>query len=258
MSVEIHPTAVVAPQARLDEDVTIGPHCVVGPDVTLGARTRLLGHVFLDGWTTLGADCVVYPFAALGTRTQDLKFKGGRPGVRIGVRATIREGVTVHAATNDGDLTVVGDDNLLMAYVHVAHCCRIGSRVIIANSTQIAGHVVVEDEAVIEGMVGIVQFLRVGRLAFIGGYSKVDKDVPPFMIADGRELRVRGVNTVGMTRRGVSDAAQEAIRQAHRLLYRGHLTVRQALDRIAAECPPLPEIGQLTEFVRASQRGIAR
>lgn len=255
---DIHPTAQVAPGAELADDAAVEAFATVGPDVRVGPGARIMSHAYVSGRTTIGAGCVLFPFSVVGMQTQDLKFKGGRPGVILGERTTIREFATVHAATNDGDFTRVGSDCLIMAYAHVAHCCRIGNQVIVANATQIAGHVIVEDQATIEGMVGIVQFTRIGRLAFIGGFSKVDKDVPPFMIADGTELAVRGVNVIGMTRRGVGEAVQEACKRAYRLLYRQNLTVKQAIERIEAEVDPLPEIQGLIAFARASQRGIAR
>ena len=210
---KIHPTAIVESGAQLADDVIIGPYCTVSAEAVIGRGTELISHVVIAGNTTLGEENRVSPFAVLGGQTQDLKFKGGSPGVKIGNKNTIREYVTVNAATNDGDYTVVGDQCLLMAYSHIAHCCHVGNQVIIANGVQIAGHVTIEDQATIEGMVGIVQFLRVGRMAFIGGLSKVSKDVPPFMIAHGDPIEVRGFNRVGMERRGCSDVARRSIKR---------------------------------------------
>ena len=217
---KIHPTAIVESGAQLADDVIIGPYCTVSAEAVIGRGTELISHVVIAGNTTLGEENRVSPFAVLGGQTQDLKFKGGSPGVKIGNKNTIREYVTVNAATNDGDYTVVGDQCLLMAYSHIAHCCHVGNQVIIANGVQVAGHVTIEDQATIEGMVGIVQFLRVGRMAFIGGLSKVSKNVPPFMIAHGDPIEVRGFNRVGMERRGYSDVARRSIKEAYRILYR--------------------------------------
>ena len=224
----------------------------------IGRGTELISHVVIAGNTTLGEENRVSPFAVLGGRTQDLKFKGGSPGVKIGNKNTIREYVTVNAATNDGDYTVVGDQCLLMAYSHVAHCCRVGSQVIIANGVQIAGHVTIEDQATIEGMVGIVQFLRVGRMAFIGGLSKVSKDVPPFMIAHGDPIEVRGFNRVGMERRGCSDAARKAIKEAYRILYRAEEPLQEAITRLEKELEPIDELNELIAFCRSAEKGIVR
>jgi UDP-N-acetylglucosamine acyltransferase len=255
---KIHPTAIVEPGAQLADDVIIGPYCTVSAEAVIGRGTELISHVVIAGNTTLGEENRVSPFAVLGGRTQDLKFKGGSPGVKIGNKNTIREYVTVNAATNDGDYTVVGDQCLLMAYSHVAHCCRVGSQVIIANGVQIAGHVTIEDQATIEGMVGIVQFLRVGRMAFIGGLSKVSKDVPPFMIAHGDPIEVRGFNRVGMERRGCSDAARKAIKEAYRILYRAEEPLQEAITRLEKELKPIDELNELIAFCRSAEKGIVR
>ena len=255
---KIHPTAIVESGAQLADDVIIGPYCTVSAEAVIGRSTELISHVVIAGNTTLGEENRVSPFAVLGGQTQDLKFKGGSPGVKIGNKNTIREYVTVNAATNDGDYTVVGDQCLLMAYSHIAHCCNVGNQVIIANGVQIAGHVTIEDQATIEGMVGIVQFLRVGRMAFIGGLSKVSKDVPPFMIAHGDPIEVRGFNRVGMDRRGCSDAARRSIKEAYRILYRGEEPLQEALARMENELEPTDELNALIAFCRNAEKGIVR
>ena len=255
---KIHPTAIVELGAQLADDVIIGPYCTVSAEAVIGRGTELISHVVIAGNTTLGEGNRVSPFAVLGGQTQDLKFKGGSPGVKIGNKNTIREYVTVNAATNDGDYTVVGDQCLLMAYSHIAHCCHVGNQVIIANGVQIAGHVTIEDQATIEGMVGIVQFLRVGRMAFIGGLSKVSKDVPPFMIAHGDPIEVRGFNRVGMERRGCSDAARRSIKEAYRILYRSEEPLQDALARMEKELEPTDELNSLIAFCRTAEKGIVR
>ncbi len=254
----IHPTAIVAEGARIAEDAVIGPYCTVSAQAEIGRGTELISHVVVEGHTILGENNRVSPFAVLGGRTQDLKFKGGMPGVKIGNNNTIREYVTVNAATNDGDFTTVGNDCLIMAYAHIAHCCSIGNNVIIANACQIAGHVTIEDKATIEGIVGIVQFLRVGTMAFVGGMSKITKDVPPYMIGHGDPLEIRGFNRIGMERRGVSEAGRKAVKEAYRILYRQDAPVSQALDKIEGEVEQTPEIKHLLEFCRASDKGITR
>ena len=252
----IHPSAIVADGAKLGDDVEIGPFCTVGPQVELGAGTRLISHVAIDGATRVGAGCTLYPFCSVGLRTQDLKFKGGTPRTEVGDRTVVRESATIHAATFDGDATRVGSDCLIMAYAHVAHDCQVGNRVIMANVATLAGHVIVEDQAIIGGLAAIHQFVRIGRLAILGGCTKVVKDVPPFMTADGNPAEIRMINKLGLERAGLDEAVQNAIKQSFRILYRENLTVSKACERIEAEWGTVPEVGALLAFVRASQRGI--
>lgn len=255
---QIHPTAIVADGAQIADDAVIGPYCVVSADAVIGSGTELISHVVIEGFTILGENNRVSPFAVLGGRTQDLKFKGGKPGVKIGDNNTIREYVTINAATKDGDFTVIGSNCLIMAYAHIAHCCSVGNHVIIANACQIAGHVTIEDMATIEGLVGIVQFLRVGTMAFVGGMSKISKDMPPYMIAHGDPLEVRGFNKIGMERRGVDEAGRKAMKEAYRILYRQSAPIAQSLEKIETEVEQTPEVRHLLEFCRASDKGITR
>lgn len=254
----IHPTAIVADGARIADDAVIGPYCMVSDQAVIGSGTELVSHVVIEGNTMLGANNRVSPFAVLGGRTQDLKFKGGNPGVKIGDNNTIREYVTINAATNDGDFTTVGNGCHILAYSHIAHCCHIGNGVIIVNACQVAGHVVIEDMATIEGSVGIVQFMRVGSMAYIGAMSKITKDVPPYMIAHGDPIQVRSINRIGMERRGVSEEGRKAVKEAYRILYRTDLPVFEALDKIEAEVEQTAEIKHLLAFCRSSDKGIAR
>ena len=254
----IHSTAIVSPAAELGADCEIGPYCVIGPDVVLGDGCRLHAHVVLEGPTVLGRGNELFPFASLGQKTQDLKWKGGTTRLRIGDHNTFREHVTIHRATSDGDATVVGSHNHLLAYAHVAHDVQLGNHVIMSNVATLAGHVIVEDHAVVGGLAAVHQFCRIGRMAIIGGCSKVVQDVPPFMLADGNPAVTRTVNKVGMERAGVSEEAQTALRQAHKLLFREALTVTKALERIESDLPPLPEVQHLVAFVRASERGLCR
>lgn len=254
----IHPTAIVETGAQLADDVEVGPYAVIGGQVKIGPGTRIMAHAVIAGVTTLGSECTVFPFASIGHQTQDLKFKGGTPRVEIGDRTTIREFVTVNAATNDGDVTRVGSGCHIMAYAHIAHDCVVGNGVIMANCATLAGHVIVEDMVTIGGLTGVHQFVRLGRMCFIGGCSKVVQDVPPFVLADGNPLTIHGLNRVGLERRGVSHEAQEALKEAFRLLYRENLTTRAALERIEKEVQMLPEVCALIEFVRTSTRGITR
>jgi UDP-N-acetylglucosamine acyltransferase len=248
----LHPTAVIHPKARLGRDCDIGPYCVVGEHVTLGDGCRLHAHAVIDGHTTLGAHNEVFPFACLGLKSQDLKWKGGVTRTEIGDHNTFREHVTIHSATNDGDATVVGSHNHLLAYCHVAHDCRLGSHIIMSNVGTLAGHVQVADHAIVGGLAAVHQFCR------IGGCSKVVQDVPPFMLADGNPAQTRTINKVGLERNGVSEAAQAALKQAYKILFRDGLTISNALARIEAELPALPEVAHLLEFARSSERGLSK
>ena len=254
----IHPTATIEKGAQIAEGAIIGPYCHVSSMAKIGTGTELLPHVVVEGNCSIGEHCRISSFAVLGGRTQDLKYKGGNPGVKIGNHTTIREYVTVNSATNDGDYTTVGDHCLLMAYTHIAHCCKVGNHVIIANACQIAGHVVIEDMATIEGLVGVVQFLRIGKLAFIGGVSKITKDIPPFMIATGNPAEVRGFNRIGMERRGLDENKRKLIKEAYRILYRQDKTPSHALREIEENLEQIEEVRHLLDFCKASEKGIAR
>lgn len=254
----IHPTAIVAPEAVLGEDVEVGPYCVVGAGAKVGAGTRLLSHVVVDGNTTLGEGCEIHPFARLGGKTQDKKFAGGTTYVEIGDRTVLRECVTVNCGTKDGEATRVGSDCLLMAYCHVAHGCVLGNGVTVSNGTQFAGEVVVEDRATLSGLITVHQFCRVGTLCMVGGNAKITQDVPPYFLIDGPGATVHGVNLVGLTRRGFSEETRNVLKQAYRLLYRSDIHVGEALTRIEAELPDLPEIRHLVGFFRSTSRGVVR
>lgn len=254
----IHPTAVIHAGAQIGEGCQIGPYCVVGEHVVLGARCRLHSHVVIDGHTVLGDDNEIFPFASIGLKTQDLKWKGGTTWTRIGDRNTFREYVTIHSATSDGDATVVGSDNNILAYCHVAHDCQLGNHIIMSNVGTLAGHVTVGDRAIVGGLAAVHQFCRIGKFAMIGGCSKVVQDIPPFMIGDGNPAETRTVNKVGMERHGISDEAITALRQAYKLLFRDGLTTTNALEKMKAELPPLPEVLHLIEFASTTERGLAR
>jgi UDP-N-acetylglucosamine acyltransferase len=254
----IHPTAVIHPGARIGADCQIGPFCVIGEHVVLGPGCLLHSHVVIDGHTTLGRENEIFPFASIGLKTQDLKWKGGTTRTVIGDGNTFRENVTIHSATNDGDATVVGSNNNVLAYGHIAHDVQLGNHIVMSNLATLAGHVVVEDHAIVGGLAAVHQFCRIGRMSIIGGCSKVVQDIPPFMLADGNPAETRTLNKVGLERNGVSEEAQAALKQAHRLLFRDKLTISNALLRIEAEVPLLPEVKHLLEFVRSSKRGISK
>ncbi|WFB34812.1 acyl-ACP--UDP-N-acetylglucosamine O-acyltransferase [Kiritimatiellota bacterium B12222] len=255
---EIDSRSVIHPDANIADDVVIGPFCTVGPEVTLGQGTVLKSHVNIDGFTTIGAQCTIWPFCSIGTQTQDLKFTGGKPGVKIGSGTTLREYVTVNAATFDGDFTVVGDRCHIMAYCHVAHDCILGDEVIMANAATLAGHVIVEDQAIIGGLCGVHQFVTIGKLAITGGCSKVVQDIPPYMTADGNPLRVRGLNKIGLERHGVPKENIRTLLEGYRLLYRKKLGAKEMATISRETLPRSPEIEHLETFVENSQRGITR
>ncbi|MBM3844948.1 MAG: acyl-ACP--UDP-N-acetylglucosamine O-acyltransferase [Verrucomicrobia bacterium] len=257
-STRIHPTAVIHPKAGIGEGCEIGPYCIIGEHVQLGARARLHSHVVLDGHTTLGADNEIFPFACIGLKTQDLKWKGGITRTEIGSNNTFREYVTIHSATSDGEVTRVGSYNHILAYCHLAHNVTLGSHVIMSNVATLAGHVTVEDRAVVGGLAAVHQFCRIGTMSIIGGCSKVVQDVPPFMMADGNPAETRTINKVGLERNGVSAEAQAALKAAYKILFREGLTIPNALARIDAELPMLPEMRRLVDFVRSSERGISK
>lgn len=258
MGTHIHPSAVIHPGAEIGEDCIIGPYCVIGSKVRLGPKNHLHSHVVLDGHTTLGQENEIYPFASIGTRTQDLKWKGGTTRVEIGDRNTFREYVTIHSATSDGDATVVGSDNNLLANSHVAHDCRLGNRIIMSNVVQLAGHVVVEDHALLSGMAAVHQFARIGKHAMVAACTPVRQDIAPFMLVSGNPPETLKTNSVGLERAGVDPEVIRALGQAYRILFRDGLSTPNALSRIEAELPMSPEMQHLVQFIRASERGITK
>ena len=256
----IHPTAIVDARARVAESAEIGPYCVVGPEVEIGARTRLMANLYLEGPSWIGEDNVFFPYSTVGVASQDLKYKGERAETRIGHRNRIREFVTIHRGTQGGGLvTSIGSDNLIMVQVHVAHDVRIGDHVILGNSVGVAGHVIIEDWVDVSPFSGIHQFCRIGRHAFIGPYSVIKQDVLPYSLTSHKpESAVFGANSIGLERRGFDKTTVEALQTAFRLLTRAGLNTSQAIERIRAEVPALSEIEELIAFIRASERGIIK
>jgi UDP-N-acetylglucosamine acyltransferase len=256
----IHPTAIVDAHARIADSAEIGPYCIVGARVDIGPGTRLMAHVYLEGETAIGEDNVFFPYSSIGVASQDLKYRGEPAGTRIGNRNKIREFVTVNRGTEGGGLiTEIGDDNLLMAYVHIAHDVRIGSHTVLGNGVTFAGHVVVADWAVIEAFTGVHQYCRVGRHAFIGGYSVITKDVLPFSLTvSPRESKVFGENKVGLERRGFSKTSIETLHKVFRLLSKSGLNTTQAVERIGAEVEIGPEVEEVLAFIAASERGFVK
>lgn len=256
----IHPSAIVDPAARIAESAEIGPHCVIGADVSIGERTRLMAGIYLEGPTWIGDDNVFFPYSTVGVASQDLKYRGERAETRIGHRNRIREFVTIHRGTEGGGLvTRIGDDNLLMAYTHVAHDVQIGNRVVLSHAATLGGHVVVGDYAVVGASTGVHQFCRVGRHAIIGGYSVITQDVMPYSnTVSERENRVFGANKIGLQRRGFPTEAIERLQTAFRLLTRAGLNTSQAIERIQTEIPDSDEVAEVIAFIRSSERGVIK
>ena len=256
----IHPTAIVDPGARIDASAEIGPYSVIGADVQIGARTVLKGHVFVEGPIEIGQDNIFFPYSTVGVAPQDLKYKGERSTTRIGNRNKIREFVTIHRGTEGGGmLTSIGDDNLLMAYVHIAHDAHLGDHCVLSNAATLGGHVSVGDWAFIGASSGVHQFCRVGRHAIIGGYSVITRDVLPFSnTVTEREAKVFGANKIGLERRGFSAESIDALHKAFRLLTRAGLNTTQAVESIRQEIAGSSEVDELLQFIASSQRGFIK
>ncbi len=258
MSSKIHPTAIVETGAQLGAEVEIGAYVFVGATVELGDGTRLHHHASVEGRTSVGKNCEVFPYACIGGKTQDLKFKGGTPGLRIGERNVFREYVTVHCATNDGDFTRMGSDNVLLGACHIAHDCVIGNHIVMSNGAMVAGHVTIEDHVIVGGYGGIHQFCRLGAYAMLSATAKLVHDLPPFFIADGTPAEVRAVNRVGLERNGFTPEQLDRVKQIHRILYRDGLNRTQALEKLASHAQATSaEFQRVLTFARAGERGLA-
>lgn len=259
---KIHPTAIIHPEAKIDPSCEIGPFCTVGPKAVLGARNRLLSHVVVDSRTTIGAENVFFPFSVIGGVPQDLKYDGEETELIIGDRNTIRESVTLNIGTKGGGgVTRIGSNNLLMAYVHLGHDTIVGSNTVIANGCQIAGHVTIEDWAIIGGLTGVSQFIRVGAHCYVGGCSGVERDVPPFTFGKGPTsgYETLGMNLVGLKRRGFDDKAISALREVDKMYFKDKsLEKEAALRRIEEHLGSVPAVQQFVKFVRASEKGVYR
>jgi UDP-N-acetylglucosamine acyltransferase len=254
----IDPRAIIHPTAKVASDVEIGPFSIVGAGSEIMAGCRIEPHAIIGPDTTIGAGAHIYSWASVGSDSQDKKFKGEKVYARIGARTVIREFVTINRGTGENSETLVGDDCWIMAYAHVAHNCKVGNGVIIANVGTLAGHVEIEDGVVIGGLAAIHQFCRIGRLSIIGGCSKVVQDVPPYAMADGHPAKVHTINTVGLERHQISADIQRNLKKAFKILFRSGLTVKNAIEKAKQEIPPSQEIEYLLHFVSKSERGIGR
>lgn len=257
---EIHSTAIIHPSATIASGVRIGPYCVVGENSSIGSGTELKQHVSIGENTEIGSDNIFYPYACVGQRTQDLKYTAEPTGLKIGDGNTFREFCTVHRATNPGDFTVIGNHGNYLAYCHIAHDCIVGDHVIFSNNGTLAGHVKVDDYAIIGGLTAVHQFCRIGAHVITGGCSKIVQDIPPFMIADGNPAVVRGINKIGLQRRGFSEHDLKALRECYKAIYMRKLNVQQAMETIESNASLIANdhVAHLVDFIKTSERGIIR
>jgi UDP-N-acetylglucosamine acyltransferase len=256
---KIHPTAIISPDAHLEEGVEIGPYSIIGSDVKIGKNTLIGPHTVIDDYTHIGEGNHIFQFCSIGAPPQDLKFGGEKTRVVIGNFNTIREFVTIHRSTTaDIGVTIIGDHNLLMAYTHVAHNCKLDNNIIMSNAATLAGHIHIEDYAIISGLTGIHQFCRIGEHCMIGGASAVVKDIPPYVIAQGNHAKLFGLNLIGLKRRNFSEKTIKAISEAYRIIFRSKLLLEDAIKKAEAEVENLPEVNHFIKFIKESERGVCR
>ena len=255
----IHPTAIIDPTAELQETVSVGPYSIIAGNVTIDSGTQIGSHVFIDQYTRIGKDCQIFPFTSIGTAPQDKKFKGEKTELVIGDENVIREYATINRGTPDGGgVTRIGNQNLLLAYIHIAHDCHLGNGITMVNVATLGGHVTLEDYSVIGGLAAVHQFVRIGAHAYVGGKTGVSQDIPPFVLASGERAKLFGLNIVGLKRHNFSNEAIQALKKAYQTVIRSHLTIQEAMIRVEKEVPVFPEVQQFLEFVRNSKRGIPR
>ncbi|MBI4373220.1 MAG: acyl-ACP--UDP-N-acetylglucosamine O-acyltransferase [Candidatus Omnitrophica bacterium] len=254
----IHPTAIIDPEAELASGVTVGPYSIIEANVSIGQGTIIGARVTIEGHTTVGKENQIFTGAVIGSVTQDKKYQGGVTYLRIGDRNKIREYVTMNPGTEDGSETVVGDDNLIMAYAHIAHNCAIGNKTVIANAGTLAGHVVIEDRAVIGGLSGVHQFVRIGYMSIMGGNSKAVQDIPPYVMVDGHPAKAYGLNVVGMERAGVSKEERLLLKRAFKIIFRYRLSTKNAIQILKNELQASPAVTRLIKFLENSERGICK
>jgi UDP-N-acetylglucosamine acyltransferase len=252
---EVHPSAVIHPQAHVEDDVTIGPYCVIEEDTSIGGGTWLGPNVYIGRWTTIGRDNQIWNGAVIGGPPQDRKYHGEPSYLIIGHNNILREFVTVHRGSEPGSETVIGDDNYLMAYCHLGHNCRVGNYVTMANGVGVSGHVTIEDLVNIGGLTGVHQFVRIGKVAMVGGMSRLVRDVPPFMLTEGNPATVRDINAVGLRRIGVTREARMALHKACKLLFRSSMGASHAIETVRREVQPCDEVEYLLQFVAGAKEG---
>ncbi|OGP86911.1 MAG: acyl-[acyl-carrier-protein]--UDP-N-acetylglucosamine O-acyltransferase [Deltaproteobacteria bacterium RBG_19FT_COMBO_43_11] len=256
---KIHSTAIISPDAKLEDGVEIGPYCVIGDHVKIGKNTVIGPHTVIEELTEIGEGCHIHQFCSIGAPPQDFKYGGEKTRVVIGNFNSIREFVTIHRATAAGTgVTVIGDHNMIMAYCHVAHNCKLGDHVVMANAATLAGNVHVEDYAIIGGLTGIHQFSNIGAHCIIGGASAVVKDVPPYTMAAGNHAKLFGLNLIGLKRRNFSDKTIKAIKKAYQIIFRSQLLLEAALNKAQDEAEDIPEVIHFINFIKESKRGTCR
>ncbi len=255
----IHPTAIVDSKAEIDTDVEIGPYSVIRDHVSVGSGTVIGSHVMVDRYVSIGPECHLFQYASVGTPPQAVKFKGEKTFVKIGRGTVVREFTTINRGTDFGTgVTEIGEENLLMAYSHVAHDCQTGRKVILANNATLAGHITIGDHVTVGGLVAIHQFVRIGEYAYVGGKSGVPKDIPPYVIATGDRARLYGLNRVGLKRHGFPETTVKELKKVYRIFFRIGITLNEAIERALAEVDHLPEVINFINFIKSSQRGITR
>ncbi|MDA8099646.1 MAG: acyl-ACP--UDP-N-acetylglucosamine O-acyltransferase [Nitrospiraceae bacterium] len=255
----IHPTAVIHPRARIAEDVEIGPYTIVGEHVTIGRGTKIASHVVIEGWTTIGERNHIFPFSSVGTPPQDIGYRNEETYLLIGDDNVIRECATIHRATTKEERkTVIGNNNFLMAYSHVAHDSRLGNHITMANSVALGGHIVIEDYAILGGMAAVHQFVRIGAYAIVGGLTGVGMDIPPYVTASGSRAQLYGLNLVGLKRRGFSDETISTLKKAYKIVFRSGMTLEEALKKVQTELGDSREVAHLVDFIRNTKRGVTR
>jgi UDP-N-acetylglucosamine acyltransferase len=254
----IDPTAIVHPDAELESGVQVGPYAIIEATVCIGEGTKIGPRVTVEGHTTIGAKCEIFTGAVLGSVTQDKKYKGGKSFLTIGDRNKIREYVTMNPGTAEGTETRIGNDNLIMAYAHIAHDCWVGDEVTLANNATLGGHVVIEDKAIVGGLSAVHQFVRIGSLAIVGGCSKAVQDVPPYILADGHPARAYGLNTVGLQRAHLPKEERQILKKAFKVIFRSGLSVKSSIRQLEEEFPQTPAMLTLLDFLKKSERGICK
>ncbi len=255
----IHETAIIDSKAEIDTDVQIGPYSIVGKNVFIGKGTVIGPHTVIDQFVTIGQDCHIFQYASIGADPQAIKFEGEETYVKIGRGTVIREFVTINRGTGfGGGVTEVGEKNFLMAYAHIAHDCKTGREVVLANAATLAGHITIGNHVTIGGLTAIHQFVRIGDYAYVGGAAAVVKDVPPYVIAAGDRAKLHGLNSVGLKRQGFSQKTLSSLKKTYRIIFRIGLTLNEAMERVRAEVEQIPEVINLINFLKSSQRGLTR
>jgi len=255
----IHPTAIIDPCAQIDSNVTIGPYAIIKSDVHIGSGVSIGPYTTIEQYVTIGENCQIFQNAAIGCAPQDLKFHGEKTYLKIGKGSIIREFVTINRGTEaGGGVTEVGEENYLMAYTHIAHDCKTGKQVILANNSTLAGHIIIGDNVTVGGLVAIHQFVQIGDFAYIGGKSAVVKDIPPYVIASGDRATLHGLNNVGLKRHKFPKSTLQELKKAYRIFFRIGLTVKQASERVKAETEQIPEVKNFIKFIINSNRGVTR